>query len=547
MGITSNVIGYEHIQVVSPYELVQLTDLEIVRKPNEHGRVNLSGIIPEEKKDCFIGEATSKDRIEINLINSEEGPRNLFRGRVSFIKVNVVRGIYYLELEALSYTCDLEIKLKSRSFQNLEMRYLDLFREVLDEYEGGDCNDQATNDAKLEKLIIQYMEDDWSFLKRVASHFGTVLIPDTTQPSPKFWLGVPEINEYNLEDLNYLIKKDLSGYRIATENIFDQMETDFVRFEVECDYLFNIGDQVRFQGVRLVVAEIRLVLERGLLKQHYALSLKSGIRQNPIYNEQLTGVTLPGKVIDRLKDQVRIHLNFDPEQSKEDAYWFPYASFYTAEGNSGWHWMPELGDKAHLYFPNYHEGNALVLNSVRQDDTGNPLIGDHNIKYLGNTYGKLLMMDEKKLKFTAKEEKGRKMFVDLDCEEGITITSDQEIQITSKNNINWDAKWISINAGQGLYMRSKSGSMIIDGQVNIKSPLVRYEAIDKRPEASRVPQSSVSLEKSRSNSTNTMDENKLGQEGAGCIPGVVRPSSDATMIAMQDAKTRALASIPCQI
>lgn len=154
----------------------------ISRKPNDHAKAYFSAIIPETKKDSYVEKASVADRIEI--IQVEQGQKRgvLFKGLVTRIKVKTVRSIYYLEVEALSSTYELDIKLKTRSFQNERLSYEELFHKVLQDYNGADCNDQVSNGAKLERFIIQYEETDWQFLKRVASRLGAVLI------SPK-WAG----------------------------------------------------------------------------------------------------------------------------------------------------------------------------------------------------------------------------------------------------------------------------------------------------------------------------------------------------------------------
>ena len=84
-------------------------------------------------------------------------------------------------------------------------------------------------------------------------------------------------------------------------------------------------------------------LSKGEFKLSYLLLPAQGIRQNLHRNPKLSGASLSGVVLDRDKDRVRLHLEVDPEQKKEEACWFPYASAYTAEGNSGWYFMPEVG------------------------------------------------------------------------------------------------------------------------------------------------------------------------------------------------------------
>ena len=97
-------------------------------------------------------------------------------------------------------------------------------------------------------------------------------------------------------------------------------EIDFIGYQVESASHLNIGDYVTFQKKKLRVAQSAAVMKQGILTFNYTLTLDTGVRQNLILNEKLSGASLPGKVIDREKDTVKVHLDIDQEQPKEEAY-----------------------------------------------------------------------------------------------------------------------------------------------------------------------------------------------------------------------------------
>jgi hypothetical protein len=479
MALTEKAIGLEQIQVISPYNLVQLTDFRISSKPNSHTQVYFCGMVAEAQKDSCVANATIQDQIEINLVVAGQKVRTLFKGVVAKITVKNARGIYYLEVEALSNTYLLDLKLKNRSFQNLQMSYRDLFQAVLADYSGALYDDRATNGAKLEKVIVQYEETDWSVLVRAASHFGAVLIPDHTSAGPRFWIGVPEGSERLVDNFHYSLGKNLEEYRTGSQNYAEPVaEIDFAGYRVESNQVLDLGDRVQFRGVNLVIAQAGGSFQHGVLKYEYLLTRKDAVRQNKVTNQQLSGVSLHGKVIDHRQDQVRIHLEIDKDQNKEEAYWFKVATSYTTEGNSGWYCMPEPGDRVRLYFQNCQEESATVLGALRVNGATNPKTADPRIKYFGNTHGKELRMDARELRFTAKESQNGKMFIKLDVEEGVEIQSDQVIQVESNNDIIWDAKTIAFDAQQGVYLVCSESSIIINNRrVDIKADMVRVEGL----------------------------------------------------------------------
>jgi phage baseplate assembly protein gpV len=484
MAYTERAIGLEQIQIISPYGPIQLTDFKISSKPNQHTRVSFNGMVDAAQKDSCITKAGVQDLIEINLTDADQKVRTLFKGVVTQISVKTVRGIYYLEVEALSSTYLLDLKLKNRSFQNLQMSYNELFQKVLADYSQGSFTDRTTQGAKLQGVIIQFQETDWTLLVRAASQLGKVLITDPIAESPRFWIGVPEGPERQIVNAHYTLEKDLAKYRISSQNFTTgKAEIDFAGFRVESNQVLDIGDRVQFQGVNLVIAQASGSFHHGVLKYEYFLTRKDALRQNKMVNQQLSGVSLHGKVIDRHQDRVQLHLEIDKDQNKEEAYWFKVATSYTTEGNSGWYCMPELGDRVRLYLQNCQEELATVLGALRANGATNPKTADPRIKYFGNTYGKELRMDARELRFTANESQNGKMFIMLDAEEGVAIQSDQIIQVKSSDDIVWDAKTIAVNAGQGIFLACSESSIIINRGVDIKAEMVRVEGLVSSPDA----------------------------------------------------------------
>ncbi|HHY72326.1 MAG TPA: hypothetical protein GX497_03705 [Bacillus bacterium] len=144
-------------------------------------------------------------------------------------------------------------------------------------------------------------------------------------------------------------------------------------------------------------------MKQGILTYEYVLAPEAGIRQNLIHHPSLCGGAIEGKIIDVAKDKVRVYHSIDDAQNKDEATWFPYSTFYTAEGNSDFYWMPELGDAVQLYFPSDKEEEAVVINSVRKEGASNPKTSDPNIKYWGTNHGKHMKMGTSDVMFTAKE------------------------------------------------------------------------------------------------------------------------------------------------
>ncbi|MCI1696981.1 phage baseplate assembly protein V, partial [Aneurinibacillus aneurinilyticus] len=418
--MSENLVGYENIQLLSPYGVQSLNELTIIKTVQDHARLYVTGIIPEEQQAACIETASSADTVTVNETENGSVVRTLFNGLVANLGIKVVRGIHYIELEAISHTHTLDVKQKSRSFQNKDMRYTEMIESILKDYPGCDYIDMVARTSKLEKCTIQYDETDWAFLKRMASRFGAVLVPDATSDKPKFWFGLGEGRAGEIAARSYRVKKTLPFYRETIENGYAAglAVNDFLCYEVETGAYFNLGDRVAYKGKEWVIARSTSIMKQGHLTHEYTLSPEKGIRQNQQGNQRIVGASLTGKVIDRTKDTVRVHLDIDEAQQKEEAFWFPYATGYTAEGHSGWYCMPELGDRVELYVPGSREEEAVVLTSVRAREASSPKIENPAIKYLGTPHDKELMLGKQEVSVTAKQGQ---LFVKLHETNGIEI------------------------------------------------------------------------------------------------------------------------------
>ncbi|GED12579.1 contractile injection system protein, VgrG/Pvc8 family [Aneurinibacillus migulanus] len=469
-----SVIAYNNLQI-SPYKLTNLIDLKITKKMNDHARLHFTGIVSEELKDSYVDITGVDTNIQVNQIDENSSSTPLFAGVVVSIEIKAVRDIYYIEVEALSHTYTLDIKRKSRSFQHKDMPYSDLLQEVVSGYPGVDAMDTASNGAKLEKFTIQYQETDWQFLKRMASRFHTGLIPASSFDKPKFYFGVPEGSfGGKLEDFHYTIKKRLSDFRISSENERKTgIESDFIYYEVETDKVLDIGSEVQLKEKMLVVCEVYTQMKDSLLKHQYVICSKKGMEQQTVYHRDITGVSVQGKVIAVEKDSVKVHLDIDKEQSIAKAWWFPYSTAYTAEGNSGWYCMPELNDYVRIYFPSHKEEEGVALHSVRKNKeiTNKNKLSNPDVKYFRTAFGKELMFSPEEIVITGKDGE---VFIKLNEKDGIQIFSTKNIHIISQADITMNAeKRVTLSAKEEINLTCKESRITLNGSTSISGKEVK--------------------------------------------------------------------------
>lgn len=461
---------YHDIEI-TPFELKSLIELKIEKKINQHTRLFFTGIVPEEKKDSYIEMTKAETSVEVKRMDGDKDTP-VFNGIVVNVEIKNVKGIYYIQVEALSKTYCLDIKLKDRSFQNSQMSYDALVKEVISEYEA-DYKDSASQGKTIEKFTLQYQETDWEFLKRMASRFYTGLVPDHVSEKPRFQFGISEVeSEGVLEEDNYMVRKKISEYKVLSENSKEGSPkvdvNDFIYYEVDSkDCVMDIGSKLKFRDINLFVYEWQAHIKGGVLKYTYFLAPKNGLSQKLIYNDRIIGLSIEGEVIGVEKDKVKVHLEIDENQSDAEAWWFLYSTSYTSEGSSGWYCMPELKDHVMVYFPSCREEDAVAVCSVRKDteDSENNKVSNPDIKYFRTKAGKELMFSEKEILISAKDGE---TFIRLNEESGIEIFSKKPVKITTKEDL-------TISAGTNLVMTAKDSislscqksKIIMDGATNI--------------------------------------------------------------------------------
>lgn len=465
-------LGYENIQI-APFKVQELKELRIIRKINEHSRLTFTGIIAADQKDSYIQTADVKTRVEVTLTGADGKTTPFFKGPVTKVQVKTVHNVYYLQVEAFSHTYEMDIKVKSRSFQNGTMTYSDMIKQVIADYPGSDMMDTASQGATLKNFAVQYGLTDWQYLKQKASLFHAGLIPADTVDSPKFYFGVPEgSSKGDLDNFNYIVRKDIADFRISSDNYNSSLqESDFIYYEIMTGQILNLGDQINFKGKPLYVSEAVSTMEQGQLKHCYLLALKEGLSQNPIYNQALVGVSLQGKVIDVAKDTVRVHLEIDETQNKDEAYWFQYATMYTAEGNSGWYCMPELGDTVRVYFPSFREEDAIAQSSVRTHSQDGDKFDNPDVKYFRTKFGKELMFSPEEIVITGKDGE---VFIKLNEKDGIVIFSKEAIKFITQDNLKVDSqKKVVISAKEKINISCKGSTIQMDGTTSIKGQQIK--------------------------------------------------------------------------
>ncbi|WP_348624434.1 deaminase domain-containing protein [Paenibacillus peoriae] len=476
MSVLSDGIGYESLRFYGPFHPLHIELLQITRTINDHAYLHISGMLSEEQGAACIGQNMEQEPIVIRQLNDQgQSLRRLFHGIVTRMSVHCVRGVYTFELEAASHSYQMDIKRKRRSYQDIHRTYDDLVTALVRKYQYGDAIDTVSNYAKLETFVLQYDETDWAFLKRLASRFGSVLVPEVTAASPKVFFGMPEGKQHKVErDVFYRVQKTF--HELDAEKPGERAGS-YVTYKIESLQYYALGDLITLpigQGKELVVVRAVTTLADGLLRTRYDLQAEQDIRYAQYENDQATGISLTGTVLKVQQDFVQLQLDIDPKQDPAKACWFPIATRYVAEEHSGWFDMPEIGEQVELYLPTHREQDAYVTDSLRQQRHTN---GQPNVKVWQHVQGSGVEMSEHELTLSTSGE----FSITLHEGNGITIDSPGNVQIQGGHVKLVAGQELSLEAGTALYLKGGASSMVLDGETDTKAPVIYQEGTVKAP------------------------------------------------------------------
>ena len=422
--------------------------IEIEEKAEAHGFMRITFQIDESLENALLYEL--KSRQAASLIGKQGC---LFTGlldRIAFFKSEDVRKA---ELTFLTATCLLDAKKKFRSFQDTSMTYRALLDLILSDYPGAAYIFSGA-DAPIGRLLVQYQETDWAFLKRVFSEVHCALAPSSSAALPRFYVGVPDAEakiSLRLEGL----EKDEREVRLFSS--LDIPEPAFTDHEFVSGERTELFARLSYQGRALSVSALSAKLVKSRLEWRLKARGAEAILQYPIYPISLVGIALEGSIRAVRGNQVQIHMDIDDPYQNNDCYWFPYATMSASLNGTGWYYMPEVGDRVRVEFPTKHAEDALVINSASIYEVsggGEDSMSTPSTKYLTNTAGQKLSMGEGSVVLTAANAAG----VSMDGGGNLSIWAAGNIAFCAANSITVQGENITIHAAEAVKAASDQGS-----------------------------------------------------------------------------------------
>lgn len=438
---------------VSPFALEGIVEMKVEQSLNHHAAMYLKGIVPKENGDSGVMDT---DDSTVVTVSDQDGV--IFRGLVQNIRASFQGEVCYLEVWAASFSVKADTDVLSRSFQDGGMNYQQIGELMAGE--NGLSLSMEASALSINNLLLQYQETNWEFLKRIASHNHSVLLPSVEEP--KFYFGIPKGNQKgSLLSYRFSVGKNIGRYRRHTGAGVDAAPDDSLEYMVTADdSVLSIGDTVDYNGNALFVREALIHLADAVLTCRYVLCPENGLKVPVSYNQHITGLTLSGQVLEVNQDTVKVLLCVDESQDTAKSYAFPYITPYSAENHTGLYLMPEPGDVVNIQFPTEDESLAVALSSYRQVESDR--MGDPNVKYLRTPNDKEIKISPEEILITAKTGG---LYIRLNQDDGIEVFSQHGIMVNTLSSIDVTAAGhISLTAGTNILMNAGAGYTVSAGK-----------------------------------------------------------------------------------
>ncbi len=343
--------GETNVNIVINSRKISVSNLTLImeREAGKHTVVSIKGIVQSESHD-LLAESYSAADIQVSM---DKSVGIIFCGLVTYMDIQVLKSeeaqYQELSLKAMSYTCLLDQTKEYAAFQKKSAAYQEIFDSVLSNYsDTGYFLDEWMKGSTVDSFVVQYEETDWEFMARLASRRNRMLKACDTAPGINFTAGI-----FWGTDVYELSKEDEG----QVDAVYDDGFYLLCQISAQDAPVFEVGDCISYQKKKYYVRKSEFRLENQTLWQRCQICGKEAFLVAEKENPSLTGLSLPGKVTKVKGNQLMISLDID--KTKETECWFPYSTFY-----STFYCMPEKGDRINLYFPDFIEDHAFVLNSI---------------------------------------------------------------------------------------------------------------------------------------------------------------------------------------
>jgi len=441
--------------VVEPFEFISFLTVNCVKELNEHGKIEIKGIIPKNKAAEYQFMAYKETWITVKLFNENNDGMIFFRGILTELKIEKENQVNTLSFSAKTGSYLLDLVPHIRSYQKDAYTYDEVIENCLMSDEGK-CILYDKRGMNVNRFLIQYRESDWEFIKRVAGYAGVAVIAEERAAGRNICFGYPEtIKQESIETDSFDVIQNYEEYqKRKIKNNNGITNNDLYSYKVKSRKIYRLGETVIFQGKRLIIGKICSCLAGQELQHTYILLSRVMGTCSEEDNINITGASLKANVVHVDKAKALIKIQLDENADNAGNRWFDFATVYSTSDGTGWYCMPEVGDEVRLVFPDKSEENAYVSSCVHIENESRMNPDEKSWK---NKQGKEVLFTPETL--VLRNNKG--MSIEISDVEGIKIVSDKKIILQAAEDIN-------VNSESGLQLSAAESMLLSQGGASIQ-------------------------------------------------------------------------------
>ena len=431
--------------LVEPFNFLSFTQWDCDLAFNEVGTLKISGLIAESDRHAYSEMARNEVWVHGKALDEDQSEITLFVGILEKLTVDSQHQFHTMTIEVKTGNSLLDKTRHTRIFQPDATTYESMVAATEAEFIMREKNGEQAN-----QLTVQYKETDLEFIERLCKRVGIVTLPEYRTEGKRILLGLAPSSGATIESSHYQMIQ-------GTPDPYSLIRYEWGVYSVRTREIYELGQEVNFQGRSLVISAIKSRLEGSELVHTYSLCMLKTSYDTQLPFTAIKGVSMRGTVTKAEKDQVEVVIHED-ENSGGEQRLFKYATVYSTPDSVAWFCQPDPGDEIRLLMPNANEKDAYVVSSVHLAEAGgrdNP----ENKSWM-NKQGMEIIFTPNGI--IIRDNRGT--FIEMDTNNGININSTSAVSIQADGQIVMNSQDGSLTAYGDRDLNLQQGSAHISMQ-----------------------------------------------------------------------------------
>ena len=305
----------ENLIKLDIFDVLAVTTYEAKHEVGKHGSAVIRAIIEEKREDEYVNTAKNTRWVRVDALDEADKESTIFYGlleRICFFKES---GSFLVEMELVTGSALMEGKVHTRGFSKDTGEYTDILNALKEGYEEAYYITGEEGKGVLPGFLVQYEENDWNFIKRIAALKQTVVMPDYQSKGVKYFFGMPKRESKVLTsgDVCIAINKEYTVYEVKSREIH------------------SLGDRVSFNRKDYRIVKVVSKTEGSELYHTYYLTqdIDYIVKKESKYDLKIIGASLYAKITNVEKEKVKIAMEDIENKDKEIGRWFDFSTVYS--------------------------------------------------------------------------------------------------------------------------------------------------------------------------------------------------------------------------